>query len=99
MVYEQKAVVTEENGREHAFRRITVQLDEPTRDGDMEVHVLTNLPSEISAKTIANLYLQRWTIEAAFGEIATTLRGELDTLAYPKAACLASARPWPCTIC
>ena len=86
VVYEQKAVVTDENGREHAFRRITVQLDEPTRDGDMEVHVLTNLPSEISAKTIANLYLQRWTIEAAFGEIATTLRGELDTLAYPKAA-------------
>jgi NADH:ubiquinone oxidoreductase subunit E len=86
VVYEQKAVVTDENGREHAFRRITVQLDGPTRDGDMEVHVLTNLPSEISAKTIANLYLQRWTIEAAFGEIATTLRGELDTLAYPKAA-------------
>ena len=86
VVYEQKAVVTDEHGTERTLRRITVQLDEPTRDGDMEVHVLTNLPAEISAKTIANLYLQRWTIEAAFGEIATTLRGELDTLAYPKAA-------------
>lgn len=86
VAYEQKAVVTDEQGMEHILRRITVQLDEPTRDGDMEVHVLTNLPPEISAKTIANLYLQRWTIESAFGEIATTLRGELDTLAYPKAA-------------
>ncbi len=86
VVYEQKAVVTDEHGMEHTLRRITVQLDEPTRDGDMEVHVLTNLPAAISAKTIANLYLQRWTIEAAFGEIATTLRGELETLAYPKAA-------------
>jgi hypothetical protein len=86
MVYEQKAIVTDANGKEHAFRRITVQLDEPTRDGDMEVHVLTNLPTAILAKTVANLYRQRWTIEAAFGEIATTLRGELDTLAYPKAA-------------
>ncbi len=86
VVYEQKAVVTDENEMEHAFRRITVQLDAPTRDGDMEVHVLSNLPVETSARTIANLYLQRWTIEAAFGEIATTLRGELDTLAYPKAA-------------
>ena len=63
-----------------------LELDEPTRDGDMEVHVLTNLPAKIPARIIANLYLQRWTIEAAFGEIATTLRGELDTLAYPKAA-------------
>ena len=86
VVHEQKVVVRDENGREHALRRITVRLDKPTRDGDMEVHMLTNLAADISAKTIANLYLQRWTIEAAFGEIATTLRGELDTLAYPKAA-------------
>jgi len=86
VVYEQKAAVVDKNGTEHSFRRITVQLDAPTRDGDTEVHVLTNLPTEVSAKTIANLYLQRWTIEGAFGEIATTLRGELDTLAYPKAA-------------
>ncbi len=86
VVYEQRAMVTEADGTEHAFRRITVQLDEPTRDGDTEVHVLSNLPAEISAKTIANLYQQRWTVETAFGEIATTLRGEVETLAYPKAA-------------
>lgn len=86
VVYEQKAVVTAEDGTEYTFRRVTVQLDQPTRDGDTEVHVLSNLPAEISAKTIAKLYLERWTIEAAFGEIATTLHGELETLAYPKAA-------------
>ena len=60
--------------------------NEPTRDGDTEVHVLSNLPAEISPKTMANLYQQRWTVETAFGEIATTLRGEVETLAYPKAA-------------
>ena len=86
VVYEQRAIVTDADGAEHTFRRVTVQLDQPTRDGDTEVHVLSNLPAEISAKTIANLYQQRWTVEAAFGEIATTLRGELETLAYPKAA-------------
>ena len=86
VVYEQKAIVTAEDGSPCTFRRITIQLDQPTRDGDTEVHILSNLPLDISAKTIANLYLDRWTIEAAFGEIATTLRGEFDTLAYPKAA-------------
>lgn len=85
-IYEQKAIVTDEDGTAHTFRRITVKLDQPTRDGETEIHVLSNLPAKIPANTIAKLYLQRWTIEAAFGEIATTLRGELDTLAYPRAA-------------
>ena len=26
-------------------RRITVVLDKPTRDGDTEIHILTNLPA------------------------------------------------------
>ncbi len=86
VIYEQKAVVTADDRKEYTFRRVTIQLDEATRDGDTEVHLLSNLPKSISAKTIAGLYLKRWTIESAFGEIATTLRGEIDTLAYPKAA-------------
>ncbi len=28
-------------------RRITVELDEPTRDGDKVIHVLSNLPSDV----------------------------------------------------
>jgi hypothetical protein len=86
VVFEQKAIVTDADGNDHAFRRITVELDEPTRDGDTEVHILSNLPADVSGKTIANLYQKRWTIEAAFGEISMSLRGEFDTLAYPKAA-------------
>ena len=68
-------------------RRITVELDVPTRDGETEVHILTNLPAEAAdALAIASLYRRRWTVEAAFGELATCLNGEVNTLGYPKAA-------------
>ena len=82
---------------------MTVELDKPTRDGDTEIHMLTNLPAEVAdARTIAELYRRRWTIENRFGEVAHDLNGELATLAYPKAALfafcvalVASATPWP----
>jgi hypothetical protein len=68
-------------------RRITVELDKPTRDGDLEIHILTNIPAaDADALAIAELYRSRWTIETAFAEIAAVLNNEIDTLAYPKAA-------------
>jgi hypothetical protein len=47
------------------LRRVTVKLKKATRDGDMEIHVLTNLPaSRVSAVKVAMLYRERWTIRA-----------------------------------
>jgi hypothetical protein len=76
-------------GKTTHLRRITIKLDTPTRDGDCEVHLLTNLPSKVSAIKIAQLYRQRWTLEQAFNELTTHLRCELNTLGYPKAALFA----------
>jgi hypothetical protein len=88
-VYEQ-AVILVENGRELQLRRITVELKTPTRDGDTEIHLLTNLPaSKVRATRIATLYLKRWTLETAFQELTVHLRCELNTLGYPKAALFA----------
>lgn len=71
-------------------RRITVVLDKPTRDGDAEIHILSNLPAkDAKAKTIADLYRTRWTIEIAFQELEATLNSEINTLGYPKAALFA----------
>ena len=71
-------------------RRITVVLDKPTRDGDGEIHILTNIPKKAArAKTVADLYRRRWTIETAFQELEATLDGEINTLGYPKAALFA----------
>lgn len=95
MVYEQTIRVTQsEDGEDRhiAARRITVELDEPTRDGDTEIHLITNVPSEdADARELAELYLERWTVENAFQEISDSLEGEINTLAYPEAAVLGYA--------
>jgi Transposase DDE domain len=88
-VYEQNVELTFE-GRVRKFRRVTVVLDEPTRDGDTEIHILTNLPrKQAKALLVAELYRRRWTIEGLFLEMAQTLNAEPKTLAYPKAALFA----------
>jgi len=77
-------------GKTTNVRRITVKLRKATRDGDMEIHLLTNLPEKkVSAVKVAELYRKRWTLEEAFNELTTHLRCELNTLGYPKAALFA----------
>ncbi len=49
------------------LRRIILQLDAPTRDGDVELSILTNLPvGAASAVVIAEVYRKRWTVETLF---------------------------------
>jgi VCBS repeat-containing protein len=85
-VYEQTMEVTDKDGNIRVYRRITVKLNDATRDGDTEIHVVTNLPKRVGAIHIANLYRDRWQIETAFQEVAENLEGEIQTLGYPKAA-------------
>jgi IS4 transposase len=88
--FEQQMRLGDGDGGTMVVRRITVELDKPTRDGETEVHILTNLPPEAAdAVVVADLYRRRWSVEAAFGELATCLNGEIDTLGYPKAALFA----------
>jgi hypothetical protein len=87
-IYEQTVCLTDpETGETFTARRITIKLDKPTKDGETELHILTNLPLEAAdAVRIAELYAERWTIETAFQELTDDLRCEIDTLGYPKAA-------------
>lgn len=86
-VYEQAALLTDpETGEQLRLRRITLKLYKPTRDGESEIHLLTNLPAKVGACKVARLYLRRWTLETAFQELTMHLRCELNTLGYPKAA-------------
>jgi len=90
MVYEQPMRLTHPDGRTLKVRRITVVLDQPTENGDREIHLLTNLPKRrFSALVVAEGYRGRWTIENAFQELEQALESEIRTLAYPKAALLA----------
>ena len=44
-IYEQAVLLIDEQSNETlTARRITIQLDRPTKDGDWEIHILTNVP-------------------------------------------------------
>jgi hypothetical protein len=86
-VFEQAAQIFHPDGRCLIVRRVTIQLYQPTRDGDQEIHIFTNLPKRTAtALRVAQLYRQRWTIETAFADVAKSLEGEIETLGYPRAA-------------
>lgn len=88
LVYEQKLYL-KQGDETLVVRRITIELNEPTRDGETQIHLLTNLPEkDAKAFKVAELYLGRWTIENAFQEIEQALRSEINTLGYPGAALL-----------
>ena len=86
VVYEQSLRLTTAEGAEMTVRRVTLKLDEATRDGDTELHLLTNLPKKVNACKIAEAYSSRWQIETAFAKLTTVLKCELNTLGYPEAA-------------
>ena len=87
-LYEQTLCLTEpDTGATLVVRRITVQLHTPTRDGETQLHILTNLPgTEAPAALISALYADRWTIETAFQHLTVDFACEVDTLGYPRAA-------------
>ena len=69
------------------LRRVTVELDEPTRDGDTEIHLLTNLPkSKADACKVSDVYRQRWEIENSFYVLTTAFTCEVKSLSHPLAA-------------
>lgn len=90
-VSEQEIIVTDSEQRTLHLRRISIHLDGYTRDGDSELHVLTNLPPKIRTTEVADVYRDRWDIEGLFAELERNLDGEIDTLCYPKAALFAFA--------
>jgi len=89
-VYEQPIMVIDENDKEHKFRRIRVCLKKETRDGYKNIFLITNLSkSSATAKTISDIYRNRWTIETSFQELEKWFNSEINTLGYPPAALFA----------
>jgi len=85
-VYEQCIEVQLSDGSWKKVRRITVKLSTPTRFGEKELHLLTNLPSRVRAGRISTAYRKRWTIENCFGHLSRALNAEIRELCYPGAA-------------
>jgi hypothetical protein len=86
-VWEQTVRLEDEKGDLLFLRRIVVKLDQPTRDGETELALLSNVWDEkVDAIQLAELYRQRWTIETLFLHLVKALACEHPGLGYPKAA-------------
>ena len=85
-VAQQRVCVVEAHGHKHIFRRLRIKLNEATRDGATIIHILTNVPRQVSAQQVAELYRKRWTLETAFKHLEAYFHSEINTLGYPKAA-------------
>ena len=72
-----------------------MKLDEPTRDGEMEIHLVTNLPATRGQrKQVARLYAKRWTIERVFQDLTVALAARSTRWAIRRRRCSASAWPY-----
>ena len=86
-VREQRVSLVGPDGRKVFLRRVLLQLDKPTRDGETELALLSNLPEgDADARLIGTTYRKRWTIETAFQELTEAVCCEVNTLCYPRAA-------------
>lgn len=85
-VAQQRVCVVDGHSTKHIFRRLRLKLNEATRDGATIIHILTNLPRQVSAQRVADLYRKRWTLETAFKHLEAYFHSEINTLGYPKAA-------------
>jgi IS4 transposase len=79
----------EQEDRRYRLRRIVLVLDQPTRDGDTEIVLISNLPETVSAVTCCEAYRDRWKIESHFQRLTDLLHCEIPTMGYPRASLFA----------
>ena len=78
-------------GQQAPWRRTELALDAPTEDGDTAIRLWSNLPDEVGADRIAELYRTRWQVEGMFGRLEAVLHSEVASLGHPRAALLGFA--------
>jgi Transposase DDE domain len=85
-IFEQEVEICYQ-GQPLRCRRVVVKLFKPTRDKELEIAILTNLsPAASDTAKVAQLYRDRWSVETLFQTVTENFNGEIQTLAYPKAA-------------
>jgi hypothetical protein len=88
-IIEQTIEISDETGVAHPLRRIVLKLDEPTRDGETEIVLITNLPAEVPAAACCEAYAGRWSIEGHYQALTDLLHCEIPGLGRPRAALFA----------
>jgi hypothetical protein len=82
----------EGEGRRSRLRQIVLRWDPPTRKGESEIVLITNLPASVPAEACGLVYRGRWGIELPFQKWTDLLHCEIPTLGYPRAALFAVGR-------
>ena len=74
IVFEQNILLSAEDGQRLLARRVKITLEQPNRDGDREIFLLTNLSFHVvDTLSIAQLYCKRWQIETLFQVLTENL--------------------------
>jgi hypothetical protein len=76
-------------GRRYRLRRIVLRLDQPARNRETEIVLITNLPDSVPADLCCQVYRRRWEIEGHFQKLTDLLHCEIPSLGYPRAALFA----------
>jgi hypothetical protein len=85
----EQAIEIQSAGVAVKLRRIVLKLAQPTRHGETEIIILSNLPVAVAdAEMISQLYRDRWQVEGLFLTVTMNFESEIKTLAYPQAALL-----------
>ena len=84
-VFEQKIHIINSDGNRLPARRITIELENRTPDGQLDLHILTNLPKRFQCLKLSEFCHRQWTMECAFQELAVVLQNEVETAGYPGA--------------
>lgn len=71
---QERAIVTDSSGGQLTCRLIRIELTNPTRDGDRQIQILSNLPSTVSIAIIAASYRDRWQVENVNWNSSSILR-------------------------
>lgn len=90
-IAEQTIEVVDADGVAHPLRRIILELDEPTRDGETEIVLITNLPAGVAAAACCAAYADRWEIEGHYQAMTDLLHCEAPGPGRPRAALFAFA--------
>ncbi|OWK40314.1 transposase [Fimbriiglobus ruber] len=97
---EQTLTLIGPGGATLVVRRVRLTLDRPTEDGDTVIEIVTNVPVAVAdAGAIADLYLERWTVEPLFQRLTTVLQCEVNTLGIRRPPCSGSVWRWRAGTC
>jgi len=88
-VFEQKVHLINSHGNRLLVRHITIELEKRFPDGQLDLHILTNLPKRFQSLKLADFYCRQWMGEITFQELATKLQDEVAAEGYPGASFLA----------